>query len=193
MIYKYEYPSMLGTITVASDGPHLCGLWLENQRYFEEKIEERVLGKRAKTAKEVQLLLGEEALQQSTGLQKTLVWLDTYFAGKDPDALPPLAMHGTEFQEQVWNQISQIPYGETRTYGDIAQALAPHRPNGKISCRAVGSAIGKNPITVIVPCHRVIGAGNNLTGYAGGLQRKLQLLDLEGVDTSVFKILTEEA
>lgn len=193
MIYKYEYPSIVGTLTLASDGPHLCGLWLEGQKYFEEKIEERVLGAKSKNAKDIQFLIGEEALQQSEGLQKTLTWLDAYFAGKDPGALPPLAMHGTEFQEQVWNQLAQIPYGETRTYGDIAHALASHRPNGKISYRAVGSAIGKNPITVIVPCHRVIGANNNLTGYAGGLRRKLQLLDLEGIDTSVFKILTEEA
>lgn len=193
MIYKYEYPSIVGTLTLASDGPHLCGLWLENQKYFEEKIEERVLGRKPKNITESQFLLGEDALQRSEGLQKAVTWLDTYFTGKNPGPFPPIAMHGTEFQEQVWNLIAQIPYGETRTYGDIAHELAPHRPNGKISCRAVGSAIGKNPITVIVPCHRVIGANNSLTGYAGGLRRKLQLLDLEGIETSVFKILTEEA
>lgn len=193
ILYKYEYPSILGTITLASDGPHLCGLWLEGQKYFEERIEQRVFGVTPAPSDPTEYCCNEEALHASEGIQKSIVWLDTYFTGKNPGALPPLALHGTEFQEQVWNQIARIPHGHTCTYGDIAQAIAPLRPSGKISCRAVGSAVGKNPISVIVPCHRVVGTSHNLTGYAGGLTRKLRLLELEGIDTSVFKILTEEA
>lgn len=186
VIYQYQHESPLGILSLASDGPHLCGLWIENQKHFEAKLEQRVLGTNLKQQEPLVRLTGQDALNASRGLQAAVAWLNSYFAGENPKSLPPLALHGTEFQEQVWAQIAQIPYGQVRTYKDLAEAIRPHRPSGAISYRAVGTAVGKNPISVIVPCHRVIGTTGKLTGYAGGLKRKLQLLELEGVNTAPF-------
>ncbi len=107
-------------------------------------------------------------------------WLDLYFSGRDPDALPPLAPHGTAFQQAVWNILRRIPYGTTTTYGRIAAHIAAAR-GGRMSAQAVGGAVGRNPISILIPCHRVIGADDSLTGYAGGLDKKEALLRLEGV------------
>ena len=107
-------------------------------------------------------------------------WLDVYFAGRDPGALPPLAPHGTAFQQAVWNILLGIPYGTTTTYGGIAARIAAAR-GGRMSAQAVGGAVGRNPISILIPCHRVIGTDGSLTGYAGGLDKKEYLLRLEGV------------
>ncbi|WP_302816269.1 methylated-DNA--[protein]-cysteine S-methyltransferase [Selenomonas flueggei] len=106
-------------------------------------------------------------------------WLDVYFAGRDPGALPPLAPHGTAFQQAVWNILRGIPYGTTTTYGGIAARIAAAR-GGRMSAQAVGGAVGRNPISILIPCHRVIGTDGSLTGYAGGLDKKEYLLELEG-------------
>lgn len=155
MQYTDQHPSPLGAITLASDGEALTGLWFEGQKYYA-----RTLG----TDWETRDL---PIFRQVKG------WLDRYFLGQVPDFTPPLRPMGTDFQTRVWGVLAAIPYGETRSYGDIARAL------GGISPRAVGAAVGKNPISLLIPCHRVTGANGSLTGYAGGLERKAALLALE--------------
>lgn len=180
MIYLYDYASPLGTISLASDGDALCGLWFEGQKYFQAKLVERVRGTGAsEDDPEAQVVEVRDA-SEIDGLAAAVRWLDAYFAGEDPGETCALAMHGTPFQEMVWEELAQIPYGKTTTYGAIAKAL--ERKSGhRMSARAVGTAVGKNPVSVIVPCHRVMGANGSLTGYAGGLDRKRALLELEGV------------
>ena len=107
-------------------------------------------------------------------------WLDEYFAGRQPGFMPPLHLVGSEFQRAVWDILRTIPYGCTVTYGDIARRLAPQSPTGRMSAQAVGGAVGRNPVSILVPCHRVVGAAGRLTGYAGGLERKRWLLEWEG-------------
>ncbi len=106
-------------------------------------------------------------------------WLDVYFSGREPDFRPPLHWRGTAFQERVWTLLLGIPWGETRSYGELAARLA--RDMGRMSAQAVGGAVGRNPISILVPCHRVVGSDGSLTGYAGGLEKKRFLLRLEGV------------
>lgn len=180
MIYLYEYASPLGAISLASDGEALCGLWFEGQKYFQAKLVERVCGSGvSEDDPEAQMVEVRDAAEVA-GIAAAAKWLDAYFAGEDPGEPCALAMHGTPFQETVWAELVGIPYGETTTYGDIAKAL--ERKSGRrMSARAVGTAVGKNPVSVIVPCHRVVGANGTLTGYAGGLDRKEALLELEGV------------
>ncbi len=155
------YHSPLGTILLASDGSRLTGLWFENQKYYGNKLD--------KDAKEADLPLFWETKQ----------WLDVYFSGSEPDFLPPIHLTGTDFQKKVWEILMGIPYGKTMTYKEIADRVAKKQGKERMGARAVGSAVGHNPISIIVPCHRVIGAGGNLTGYAGGLDRKRALLSLE--------------
>ena len=107
-------------------------------------------------------------------------WLDTYFSGDRPDHMVPLHFVGTDFQKEVWEALCEIPYGQTRTYGDMARLLAAKTGRERVSARAVGGAVGHNRISILVPCHRVIGSDRSLTGYAGGLERKVWLLELEG-------------
>lgn len=114
-------------------------------------------------------------------------WLGDYFNGKNPKSDIPLAPRGTPFQAEIWDMLLGIPYGEVLTYGDLAKAYAEWH-GGRMSARAVGGAVGRNPITILIPCHRVIGAGGNLTGYGPGLGRKLRLLEIEGVDTSAMAL-----
>ena len=156
MEYRTTYPSPLGELTLASDGTALTGLWIKGQKYF---------GGGA-TLWEVQDDLPVFAAASS--------WLDAYFAGEetDPEDLP-LAPTGTEFQQTVWQALRDIPYGTTVTYGELASRI------GCGSARAVGAAVGRNPISIIVPCHRVLGADGSLTGYAGGIDCKRWLLDHE--------------
>ena len=113
-------------------------------------------------------------------LTKAIAWLDAYFRGEDPEMDFPLAPKGTDFQRQVWDILLAIPKGQTRTYGDIAREMAAKLGREKMSAQAVGGAVGRNPIGIVIPCHRVVGAGNALTGYAWGLDRKLWLLRHEG-------------
>jgi len=162
MDYIRKFSSPLGELTISSDGSNITGLWLEGQKYFAATIDEI-------SAKESDLPVFEIAGK----------WLDLYFSGQEPDFLPPLAPKGTDFRQSVWKILCQIPYGKVITYGDIAKQLGA-QTNSNGSARAVGGAVGHNPISIIIPCHRVIGANGNLTGFAGGIDKKIQLLTLEG-------------
>ena len=163
MDYIYHYQSFLGGITIASDGTHLIGLWFDGQKYFSDSLQGPVQEKSLPVFKD------------------TCRWLDTYFSGKDPGFTPPIAMRTTPFRKQVWEIMLQIPYGCTLTYGKIADKIASKRGIKKMSAQAVGGAVGHNSISLIIPCHRVIGSDGNLTGYAGGIKTKIKLLNLEGI------------
>lgn len=170
MLYTCFYKSPLGGITMVSDGTALTGLWFDGQKYFAEGIKP--------DAEEKKLPIFDKAMR----------WLDIYFSGRRPDFTPPLNLEGTAFRKEVWQQLLQIPYGQTTTYGELAAQLAAHNGLKRMSAQAVGGAVGHNPISIIVPCHRVVGTGGSLTGYAGGLAKKLALLKLEGIDTAKFTI-----
>lgn len=158
MYYQCFYHSPLGLIRLTSDGKYLIGLWFENQKYI----------KKAQTGTMIQD-------NQLEVFQKTKKWLDDYFANKRPNILDvPLKPEGTPFQKAVWNILMTIPYGKTITYKEIAIRLKKEKAS-----QAVGNAVGHNPISIIIPCHRVIGANGKLTGYAGGLDKKAFLLHLE--------------
>ncbi len=161
MYYIQEYESSLGRIVLASDGECLTGLWFENQKHFGSTLPDEY------EEKELSIF----ALARE--------WLDGYFAGMNPDGLPPLRLSGTPFQLAVWEILQRIPYGETVTYGDIARVIARWRGVSTMSAQAVGNAVGRNPISILVPCHRVVGSNGSLTGYAGGMERKQALLRLE--------------
>lgn len=154
-MYFTDIPSPIGTLRLASDGTALTGLWLKNQKYFAAGLEPEA-----------------ESTQALPIFQTTILWLDTYFAGKQPLSLPPLSPRGSEFRQAVWNLLLGIPYGQTSTYGQLAKKL-------NSSPRAIGNAVGHNPISILIPCHRVLGADGGLTGYAGGLEKKRSLLKLE--------------
>ena len=163
MIYMGRYESPLGPITLAGEDGVLTGLWFDGQKYFGA-------GLPAWTPE------GEPPV-----FRQVRAWLDRYFRGEDPGPAPPLAPAGTVFQRAVWEVLREIPYGRTATYGQVAQAAG--RGLGRnTSPRAAGSAVGRNPISLLIPCHRVVGAGGSLTGYAGGLERKEALLKLEGAE-----------
>ena len=168
MNYMCKYNSEIGNIIIVSDGENLTGLWFEGQKHFLNLFEEQ-----------------EEELEIFT---KTKKWLDIYFSGKKPEFSIPVLFSGTEFRVKVWNILKEIPYGEVITYGDIAKRLAEEKGIKKMSAQAVGAAVGHNPISIIVPCHRVIGNNNNLTGYAGGLDKKKRLLEIEGIDISKMTV-----
>lgn len=155
-----RYLSPLGPLTLASDGSSLVGLWFEGQRYYAKS------------------LMGEAEEKNLPIFEETKKWLDAYFAGMKPAERPPLEMRGTPFQKQVWEILETIPYGTTMTYGEIAHQLVG-KMNRPMSAQAVGGAVAHNPISILIPCHRVVGANGCLTGYAGGLSRKEQLLALE--------------
>ena len=159
MTYAAYYFSPLGRIVLMSDGTALTEL------DFAEGVPEVSA---VHTQKDLPVF------------REVCRWLDVYFAGRDPGTLPPLAPHGTAFQQAVWKVLRRIPYGTTTTYGRIAAHIAAAR-GGRMSAQAVGGAVGRNPISILIPCHRVIGADGSLTGYAGGLDKKEALLRLEGV------------
>ena len=161
MDYTCHYVSPLGGITLASDGEALTGLWFDGQKHFPA----------APGREQKPLPVFEEAVK----------WLDHYFSGENPGFTPKLSLRSTPFREAVWETLRSIPFGETATYGEIAARLAAERGFAKTSARAVGGAVGHNPISLIVPCHRVVGAGGDLTGYAGGVEKKRFLLSLEGI------------
>ena len=156
MNYTAHYESPFGIITLASDGQSLTGLWFDGQRYFGS-----TLGPLASLPAELPVF------------DDTRRWLDIYFSGVKPNFTPQLSLRGTVFQRRVWEALLTIPYGQTVTYGELARCI------GCRSAQAVGGAVGRNPISIIVPCHRVVGSDGSLTGYAGGLDRKLALLQLE--------------
>lgn len=160
--YIARYNSPLGNILLEEDEEGLCGLW------FEESVSCPV-GHDKYKEKDTPLLL------------ETSKWLDIYFSGKDPGFIPPLHIKGTEFQMKVWAMLLKIEYGKTVTYGEISSRIAGERGIKKMSAQAVGRAVGSNKISLIIPCHRVIGEGGKLVGYGGGLGRKKSLLALEGI------------
>lgn len=164
MRYVNHYESPLGGILLAADETGLTGLWFEGQKYYARTLEPK----------------HEERDHPVFG--ETKKWLDIYFSGQEPDFMPAVHMIGTEFQIMVWEILRQIPYGEVITYGDIARRIAERKGLGHMSAQAAGGAVGHNKISIIVPCHRVVGADGNLTGYAGGLDRKMKLLELEKAD-----------
>ena len=156
MLFLTHYASPLGPILLAADETGLTGLWFEGQKYFPS-------------------FLGVDYQEKETPvLTETARWLDVYFSGKDPGFLPPLHPQGSPFRQAVWDILLTIPRGQTMTYGEIARRLGVH------SAQAVGGAVGHNPISILIPCHRVVGSDGSLTGYAGGLDRKTRLLQLEG-------------
>ncbi|MDR1236872.1 MAG: methylated-DNA--[protein]-cysteine S-methyltransferase [Propionibacteriaceae bacterium] len=161
-IRKAHYQSGLGTILAAVSDGAVTGLWFEGQRYFPAAA------------------AAWDEVQDDPVLPKLFNWLDGYFAGDNPAVDFPLAPQGTPFQQRVWSVLRDIRYGEITTYGAIATSIAAQSPNGRTSARAVGGAVGHNPISLVIPCHRVIGSTGSLTGYAGGLDRKTALLQLEG-------------
>ena len=167
MIYKTYYLSSLGRMLLAADDMGLVGAWFEGQKYFGEFPEHRNF-------------VFEE--KENHILKDALHWLDIYFSGQKPDFLPKLHLIGTDFQREVWNILLEIPYGQTVTYGEIARKIADNRGLKTMSAQAVGGAVGHNRVSVIVPCHRVIGSDGSLTGYAGGIERKIRLLDIEQPD-----------
>ena len=161
MQYISHYASPLGIMLLAADDAGLTGLWFEGQKHFARGLEA--------AHEERTLPLLDEAK----------CWLDQYFSGREPDFTPSLHLLGTAFEREVWAILRAVPYGRTTTYGEIAAQLAKQRGLAHMSAQAVGGAVGRNPISVIVPCHRVLGADGSLTGYAGGLERKRRLLALE--------------
>lgn len=157
----HHYDSPFGGITLASDGESLTGLWFDGQKYFADTLSENY---------------HESNLRV---FEITCRWLDTYFSGKQPDFTPKLRMSGSEFRIRVWQSLLRIPYGRTTTYGSIAQEIAFAKGIKSMSAQAVGSAVGHNPISIIIPCHRVVGSDGSLTGYAAGIKMKAALLRLE--------------
>ncbi len=170
MYYKTIYPSPLGIITIASDGDNLTGLWIEGQKYHGGTIFE------------------DMAENKDMPIFDTVKkWLDRYFSGENPLISElPLAPAGSDFRKEVWHILCEIPYGGVITYGGIAKKMAAKMNKESMSSQAVGGAVGHNPISIIIPCHRVVGSNGSLTGYAGGIHTKIKLLELEGVDMSRF-------
>jgi methylated-DNA-[protein]-cysteine S-methyltransferase len=166
MEYIYHYDSPLGGITMASDGKALTGLWFDGQKYFGNGLDKDV-------RKDILPVFDQ-----------TVQWLNIYFSGKAPGFTPPLNMKTTPFRKSVWEILLTIPFGKTMTYGEIANRIARQNGLSRMSAQAVGGAVGHNAISLIIPCHRVVGANGSLTGYAGGIDKKAKLLALEQVDMS---------
>ena len=162
------YKSPLGTILLAANEIGLTGLWFEGQKYFARTLPKEHISK------------------ETPVLAEAKRWLDIYFAGKEPDFTPPLQPAGSAFRQAVWQILLQIPYGQTMTYGEIARRMAEIRKVPHMSAQAVGGAVGHNEVSIIIPCHRVVGTGGSLTGYAGGMEKKVALLELEHTDMSQF-------
>lgn len=168
MQFTMTFPSPLGNLLLAADSRGLTGLWFEGSAHFAQGLD------------------SNHAKQTTELLLQAQQWLELYFSGMAPAFLPPLHPVGTDFQKTVWSLLLEIPYGQTTTYGALAKAAAERMGRPRMSAQAVGGAVGRNPISILVPCHRVIGADGRLTGYAGGLDRKRFLLRLEGADPGSF-------
>lgn len=161
MIFIQHYDSPLGGILLAADETGLTGLWFDGQKFFAHDL----------PAGRVE--------QNTPALSEVKRWLDIYFTGKEPDFMPPLHPIGSAFRRSVWDILLRIPYGQTTTYGEIARQLAEKQGRPRIAAQAVGGAVGHNKISIIIPCHRVVGTNGSLTGYAGGIEKKAALLRLE--------------
>ena len=171
MFYKTTYKALTGKITLASDGKNLCGLWNGNHKYIYTNMEQK------------------DDLRIFNDTEK---WLDRYYAGEKPNFKElPLAPRGSDFRQAVWQTLCDIPYGEVVTYGDIAKIMAKKLGKEKMSAQAIGGAVGHNPISIIIPCHRVVGSNGSLTGFGGGIKIKVKLLEHEGIDMSRFFIPTK--
>ena len=168
MVSTCHYDSPLGGILLAADEIGLTGLWFDGEKYFADNLPKEY------TERETSMLL--EAKR----------WLDIYFAGNEPDFTPPLHPIGSVFRQSVWEILLQIPYGKTATYGEIARKLAQKQGLSRMSAQAVGGAVGHNEISIIIPCHRVVGTNGSLTGFAGGIDKKMKLLKLEHTDMTGF-------
>lgn len=166
MIYTLKYSSPLGGILLAADEVGLTGLWFDGAKYFADSLP------------------AEHTEGETPILAEAVRWLDIYFSGKEPELMPQLHPTGSRFRQEVWNILLQIPYGKTVTYGDISKQLAKKMGLEKMSAQAVGGAVGHNEISIIIPCHRVVGTNGSLTGYAGGIDKKIKLLELENTDMS---------
>ncbi|MCD7738220.1 MAG: methylated-DNA--[protein]-cysteine S-methyltransferase [Lachnospiraceae bacterium] len=166
MFYTHSYSSPLGELTLAASDQVLTGLWFVGQKYYADTIK------------------GDHEEKSLPIFDQTADWLDIYFSGREPGFMPPLSLNGSPFQMAVWEILREIPYGRTMTYGEIAARIAGQRGIVRMSAQAVGGAVGHNPVSIIVPCHRVVGANGSLTGYAGGTDRKAELLKLEQADRS---------
>ena len=162
--FTYRYNSPLGGIILASDGNALTGLWFDGQKYFADT------------------LAPDHAESPLPVFRKTVRWLDIYFSGLNPGFTPPLNMRTSPYRKAVWEIMLTIPFGKTMTYGEIARIIARDRGLTRMSAQAVGGAVGRNSIALIIPCHRVVGTDGSLTGYAGGIDKKLKLLALEHTD-----------
>lgn len=158
------FPSPMGNIRLTADDVGLTGLWFEGQKYS--------VPPSGDCREEKDLPIFEHVKS----------WLSLYFSGRIPEFFPPIHVCGSPFQMQVWNLLSQIPYGKIATYGEIARVIAERRGMASLSAQAVGGAVGHNPVSILIPCHRVIGKDGSLTGYAGGVERKQRLLALEHAD-----------
>ena len=170
MYYKTSYTSPVGLLTLACHGDNIVGLWNQGQKHYGAGILEEML-----------------ARDDVPVLEKGKIWLDRYFAGKNPNMSElPLAPIGGEFRQIVWSIICEIPYGKVTTYGEIAKKVAKKMNRASMSSQAVGGAVGRNPISIIIPCHRVVGTNGSLTGYAAGIDIKVKLLELEGLNMSSF-------
>ena len=161
MDYTYHYSSPIGGITMASNGESLTGLWFDGQKYFASTLSQRHMEK------------------QLPVFDRTCEWLDLYFSGKSPDFIPPVFMYVSNFRRDVYEILMTIPFGETMTYKEVADLIVKKHRIISMSAQAVGGAIAHNPISLVIPCHRVIGTNGKLTGYAGGLDKKEWLLNME--------------
>ena len=173
MLYYKKTASPLGEITLRSDGEALTGLWFADDKHYGAKD------------------IAGAAMADLDVFMQAEAWLAEYFAGREPKVSVPLKLQGSEFQMQVWRLLLDIPYGRLVTYGDIAKKIAAQKGMARMSAQAVGGAVGHNPLCLIVPCHRVVGANGSLTGYGGGMWRKVYLLELEKVDMSKLTVPTK--
>ena len=170
MFYITKYDSPIGCITLASNGTELTGLWFDGQKYFADTLPE------------------EHENKDLTIFGQVKQWLDVYFLGKAPEFTPPLCFNGiSPFRKRVWEIMLTIPFGQTTTYGNIAKQIGAETDK-TVSAQAVGGAVGHNAISIVIPCHRVVGTDGSLTGYAGGIDKKIKLLKLEGVDISKLSV-----
>lgn len=172
MKYTSTYKTPLGNVLLAADETGLTGLWFEGAKFYAAGL--------APEHEEKELPVFETAKE----------WLKAYFAGQNPDVSPRLHMTGSPFRTRIWELLLQIPYGQTMTYGELAARIAKEQGIPRMSAQAVGGAVAHNPISIMIPCHRMVGSNGSLTGYAGGIPRKVELLTLEGVSMEKFFIPT---
>ena len=162
MEYNFEYKSPIGSIIITSDETEITGLRFKGESEAE--------------------VLSDKKYKETSAIKEAKRWLDIYFSGKNPGYIPAINPKGTEFQKLVWKILLEIPYGKTTTYGEIAGKIAEIKNVSRMSAQAVGGAVGKNPIAIIIPCHRVVGKKGNMTGYAYGIDKKIALLEIERAD-----------